>query len=236
MGHDQLEQRDQVLAFSVERFCRPSRPARCIKHWKIKLFIACAKTGEQVKNFIQSPIRLGVGLIDLVQNHHWLEAQRQGFRGHEFCLRHRAFGSIDQQNHAIDHRENPLNFAAEVRVTRRIHDIDTRAFILDGGTFREDRYTPLSLQVVGIHRSFSNSLIGAKRPGLLQQLINECRFSVVNVGDDRDITQVHRDRLRGQKGRDALPCPKCCAASRTIAPKSRVSVSPKKPETSQRQP
>ena len=40
----------------------------------------------------------------------------QGLGEHELGLRHRAFGGVDQQEHAVDHAEDALDLAAEVGV------------------------------------------------------------------------------------------------------------------------
>ena len=41
------------------------------------------------------------------------------------------FGGIDQQHHAIDHRQDALHLAAEIGMAGRVDDIDARAVPFD---------------------------------------------------------------------------------------------------------
>ena len=82
---------------------------------EIKLFVAGAKVGER-SNTRSGHCRVGGGLVDLVQHHDGLQPQRQRLGCHELGLRHRAFGGIDQQADAIDHRQDALDLAAEIGV------------------------------------------------------------------------------------------------------------------------
>src|SRR3546814_11842990 len=54
--------------------------------------------------------------IDLVDDDDRLEPERERLAGDELGLRHRALGGVDEQDHAIDHRQAAFHLAAEIGV------------------------------------------------------------------------------------------------------------------------
>jgi hypothetical protein len=68
----------------------------------------------------------------------------------------------------------------------------------DRGRLGEDRDAALALQVVRVHRAFGDALVLAERAGLLQQAVDQRGLAVVDVGDDRDVAQVHDENLNSQ--------------------------------------
>jgi len=80
-------------------------------------------------------------------------------------------------------------------VARRIDDIDPHRMVLgsplDRGAFGQDRDAALALQLARIEGAFGDLLIGAKRAALPQELIDERRLSMIDMRDDRDITDIH---------------------------------------------
>jgi hypothetical protein len=97
------------------------------------------------------------------------------------------FDRVDEQQHAVDHREHALHLAPEVRMTRRVDDVDVRAAVGDRAVLRQDRDAALALQVVRIHYPLDEVLVRGERARLPQQLVDERRLAVVDVGDDRDV-------------------------------------------------
>ena len=158
---------------------------------EIELIVAGVQIGEEVETLIQRAVGLGIGFVDLVQNHNGAQPQRQRLGGYEFGLRHRPFGGVHQQHHAIDHRQDAFNLAAEIGVAGRIDDIDPRAFPLDRGGLGQNGDPAFALQIVAVHRTFGHGLIFPERAGLLEQFVHQCGFAVIDVSDDRDIAQVH---------------------------------------------
>src|SRR3569833_2249562 len=70
---------------------------------------------------------------DLVDGDDRLQAELERLADHEFGLRHRAFGGIDQHDHAVDHRQNALDLAAEIGVAGSGDDVDLGVFPLHRG-------------------------------------------------------------------------------------------------------
>ncbi len=158
---------------------------------EFKLFVGRVKAGEKVETFVQCAVRLGVGLVDLVQHNDRTQAQLQRLGGHEFGLWHRAFSRVDQQDNTVDHRQDALHLAAKVGVAGGVDDVDACVVPDDRGRLGKDRDAALALQVVAVHRAFGCGLVFAIGAGLFQKLVNQRRFAVVNVSDDCDVTHVH---------------------------------------------
>jgi hypothetical protein len=81
--------------------------------------------------------------------------------------------------------------AAEIGVTGGIDDVDSGALPIHRGAFRQDGDAALALEIVGIHDALGNLLVGAERPRLPEQLVDQGGLAVVDMGDDGDITQLH---------------------------------------------
>ena len=125
--------------------------------------------------------------INLIDHHNRTQALGKGFAGDKSGLGHRAFNCIHQEQHAIDHREDPLHLTAKISMARGVDDVDVRAFVINCTVFGQDRNSALTLQVIGIHHPFSHLLMPGKRACLLKQFINQGGFAMIDVGDDGDI-------------------------------------------------
>jgi len=75
-------------------------------------------------------------------------------------------------------------------VAGRIDDVDARALPLDARALGEDGDAPLFFEIVGIHGPLFHALIVAECAGLAEQLVNEGRLAVIDVGDDRHVAQA----------------------------------------------
>src|SRR3546814_17611216 len=64
--------------------------------------------------------------IDLVDDDDRLEPERERLAGDELGLRHRALGGVDEQDHAIDHRQDAFHIAAEIGVAGGVDDVGPR--------------------------------------------------------------------------------------------------------------
>ena len=108
-------------------------------------------------------------------------------------MRHRAFDCVHQKQNAGNHFKHAFDFAAEIRVSRGVDNVDFHVVISDGGVFGENGYAPFSFQIAAVHNSFFNLLILAEGAALLQKFVNKSGFAVVDVGDDCNVTQVLSD-------------------------------------------
>ena len=133
-----------------------------------------------------------LGLVDLVDRHDGPQPDLEGLGQNELGLRHRAFGSVHKDNRAIDHRQDTLDFAAEIGVAWRIDDIDPRVLPVQRRDLGQNGDAALFFQIVGIHDAFIDALVVAEGAGLPQQDVDQRRFAMVNVGNDRNIAQAHK--------------------------------------------
>ena len=122
---------------------------------------------EQFLDLVDDLIDASVGSVDLVDDQNDWEAQFQGLAQHESGLGKRAFGCVDQQQHAVHHRERPLDLSAEIGVPRGVDDVHDSA---------------RSVWVV-----VGPLVEGA---GLAEHRVDEGGLSVIDVGDDRHIADV----------------------------------------------
>ena len=94
-------------------------------------------------------------------------------------------------------REDALDLAAEIGVAGRVDDVDARALPDDRGALGEDGDAALTLQVVRIHGALGDLLVLAEGAALLQQAVHQRGLAVVDVGDDRDVADVHKSLSEG---------------------------------------
>ena len=199
MRDDQLEKRRQIASRAVQLGDGPALAARGEQGREIELRLIGVEQGEQVENLVVDGFGPRVGAIDLVDHDNRLQPAAQGLADDKFGLRQGSLGGVDQHENAIDHAEDALDLAAEIGVARRIDDIDPHRMVLgsplDRGAFGQDRDAALALQLVRIEGAFGDLLIGAKRAALPQELIDERRLSMIDMRDDRDITDIHSNRF-----------------------------------------
>ena len=139
-------------------------------------------------------MRLAVGAVDLVDDDDRPQTGFERLAKDKPRLRHRAFGGVDEDDGTVGHTNDSLNLAAEIRVARRVDDVDVNDLVLtdvtDRAVFREDRDAALALDVVAVHHPLADVEVLGERPRLHEQLVDERRLAVVDVRDDRDVPEV----------------------------------------------
>ena len=184
------------------------RPAR-VEGREIELLVAGVEAEKELEHLVEHLGRARVGPVDLVDDDDRAKAERERLAGDELGLRHRPFGGIDEQDHAIDHREDALDLGAEIGVAGRIDDVDMGggAVMLpfDRSAFGEDGDPALLFEIVRIHRPLLHALIVAEGTGLAEQLVDKSRLAVIDVGDDRHVAKAHlRVTLKWEKCSEGL--------------------------------
>ena len=117
-----------------------------------------------------------------------MQIQLKSFFQNEFGLRHSAFESVNQKDNAVYHFQYTLNLAAEVSMSWGIDNVDFGVFVMNCDT-------TLSLNIVGVHDTFLNLLIGTENTALFQKLVYQSGFTMVNVGNDGYVTYIFAFRL-----------------------------------------
>ena len=113
----------------------------------------------------------------------------KAFCVHEARLRHGTVDRVDQQQHAIDHGEHALDFAAEIGVAGRVDDVDAVVAPGDRRVLGQNGDAALALQIIRVHDPLLQVLARVERAGLPQQLIDQCGLAVIDVRDDGDIAK-----------------------------------------------
>ena len=74
-------------------------------------------------------------------------------------------------------------------MARGVHNVDLYVAVLNGGVLGQDGDAPLPLQIVGVHHPVHHGLILAVDAGLLEHLVHQRGFSVVNVSNNGYVAQ-----------------------------------------------
>jgi len=128
--------------------------------------------------------------VDLVDDENHRQPRLERLAQHEPRLGQRPFARVDEQQHAVDHRQGALDLAAEIGVARRVDDVDLDSAPAHGRVFREDRDPLLALEVHRVEDALCDLLIRAKGAGLPQHGVHERCLPVIDVRDDRNVPNV----------------------------------------------
>ena len=155
---------------------------------------------EQLVDLVDHLRHTGVGAVDLVDDEDHREAGLERLAQHEPGLGQRPLGRVDEQQHAVDHRQAALDLAAEVGVAGRVDDVELRLAVVQRGVLGEDRDALLALEIHRVHHARGDLLAFAEGAGLPEHRVHERRLAVVDVGDDRDVADVISGAKHGPTG------------------------------------
>ena len=161
-----------------------------VLHGELKLLIGCAKVHHKVKRIVDNSLWTSAVAVNLVNNHHDRKTCINGVTQNKARLWHRTLSCIDQQKRTVSHLQNTLYLAAEVGVARGINNVNLDALVLNRDILCQNSNSALTLLIVGVQNSLLNLLILAECIGCFKHLVNHGGFTVVNVGDDSNISDV----------------------------------------------
>ena len=184
---DRLKQRHEIRALLVRRIGRRALAGRAEDRRRLELFVRRIQVEQQLEHLIDDLMHTCVGPVDLVDDDDDLVPQLQRLLQHKPCLRHRAFGCVDQQQNAVDHFQDALHLAGKVGVARRVDDVDLVILVVNRRILGENGDAALALEIAGVHHALHHSLIFTIHAALLQHLVDQRRLAMVNVGNDGDI-------------------------------------------------
>jgi hypothetical protein len=95
-----------------------------VENREVELVLVGVEIDEQIVDLVEDFLDPRVGPIDFVDNNNWRQPPLERLAQHEPRLRQRSFGGVDQQHHAVDHRQRALDFPAKVGVPGCIDDVD----------------------------------------------------------------------------------------------------------------
>ena len=165
-------------------------------HRAVQLLVGSTQVHQQLQNLVDDFRNAGVGAVDLVDRDDERQVLLQSLLQNKAGLGHAALGCIDQQQNAVDHLQNALDLAAEVRVARGVDDVDLNAVVLAGAVLGKDRDAALAFDIAGVHDALGDLLVRTESTGLLQHLVDQRRFAVVNVRNDCNVAEIFLNHIR----------------------------------------
>jgi len=187
---DGLEQRLQVGREVVRVSSGPALLGHRIDHGRLELVGVLRELEKQVVDLAQGSLGVGVLAVHLVDHDDDAQPDLERLAEDEARLRHGSFRGIDQQEAAVGHVQDPLDLASEVRMARRVDDVDGHVAVADGCVLGEDGDALLALEVVGVHDQRADVLVVSEGVALLEKRIDQRRLAVVDVRDDRHVADV----------------------------------------------
>jgi hypothetical protein len=143
--------------------------------------------------------------VDLVDDRQHLQAVVDGEVGVLDRLRLDALGGVDHQQHALAGAQRARDLVVEVDVTRGVDEVEEVRLAVVGLVVQAhgrglDRDAALALELQRVEHlvpllAFRHAL------GELQDAVGEGRLAVVDVGDDREVADLHRAH-RTRRSRD----------------------------------
>src|SRR6266566_2110630 len=146
-------------------------------------------------------MRARIFSVDLVDYNHRFQFVLHRLSKNETGLCLRSIVCIHNQQHAVHHFHDALDFAPEIRVARCVDDVDPITVPMESRVLRANRDSLLALEIHRVHHALLDLLIGAKGPRLPQQLIDQRSLAVIDVRNDRDITDFIHSRDVSSGGR-----------------------------------
>ena len=127
-GHvleQQVEQRAQVGALGALLERRPSRPSRSCRRSGTRSAPRRRRGRGTARRPRPRPRRCArPGRSTLFTHEHHRQPRLERLAQHEAGLGQRALGGVDEQHHAVDHRQPALDLAAEVGVAGRVDEVE----------------------------------------------------------------------------------------------------------------
>src|SRR5581483_7164192 len=202
---DGTKERPQIGRQLVRRRPGAALAGDGVEHRIRELLRIVRQLEEEIGDLLNDLGGTGILAVDLIDDHQRAQAELERQPKDEARLWQRPFGSVDEQQAAVGHREGALDLAAEVGVARRIDQIDLYLARLDGGILGEDGDPALALQLIGVHDQLAGGGGIAENLALLEQVVDERGLAVIDVRDHRDIAQLlaarkHRCWLGRGKG------------------------------------
>ena len=189
--HESIEERPQILVRAVRLDAADAVAGVRVQHRELQLGLRGIQVDEEVVDLVQDGLGPGVGPVDLVQHDDGRQARLERLAQHVAGLRQRALGSVHEQQHAVDHLEGALHLAPEIGMAGGVDDVDLEVAVVDRGVLRQDRDASLALEVARVEHALGDLLVGAERPALAEQAVDERRLAVVDVRDYGDVAYLH---------------------------------------------
>ena len=118
---------------------RPALAGHAVHGREVELVHGGVEVEEQLLDVVDDLGDAGVWAVDLVDHEDHRQLRLERLAQHEAGLREWALAGVDEQEDAVDHRQRPLDLAAEVGVAGGVDDVDR-----DGSVTRRRSGSPCS--------------------------------------------------------------------------------------------
>jgi len=95
---------------------------------EVELLVGGSHRGQQIEDLVHHGMRTLLGAIDLVHDDQRTQTVRERLADHEARLGHHPLDRVDEQQHRIHQAEHAFHFAAEIRVARRVDEVNPHPF------------------------------------------------------------------------------------------------------------
>ena len=162
----------------------------CVDHREIELLLRSIKIDEEIVDFVEDLLNARVGSVDFIDHDNSGKFGLERLHENVSRLRKRAFARVNQQENTVHHFQRALDLTAKVAVTRRVDDVDLDAVVPDSGSLRQNRDSPLALQLIGIHHALHQLFVGSENSALPQHRVHERRLAMINVSDNGYVSNL----------------------------------------------
>ena len=132
---DCFQQQSHVHLGTFHIFTSKSARAASVKHREEQVVLTSSKVNEEVNGLVVGVGRPSVFTVNLVNANNRLESILKSLLKYKSGLGHRPFVGVDDQQNAVNHAQNSLNFSTNVSVARGVHTIDLGVHVANGGDF-----------------------------------------------------------------------------------------------------
>ena len=192
---NRIKQRLQILPFIIHMEFGDAAPGGRINQRKIKLLIISIKLDEKFKNFPFHIRHTLVRTVNLIDDDDRFQVMLKSFTENILRLGHRAFMGVNKEQDTVHHVQDTFYFPAKIGMPGRIYDIDLHTIMHDRRILRQDCNSPFPFQRVGIHDAFRHLLIFPENMALLQHGIHKSGFTMIDMGDDRNVADIFSDHF-----------------------------------------
>ena len=147
--------------------------------------------------FFHHLVDAGIGAVGFIHHDDHRHLGRQCFTEYETSLRQGAFRGVDKQHHTVHHGQCTFHFPTEVCVAGGINDVDDQVLTVlanplaaDSSVFCQNGDAFFFLEVTRVHDAVDEFSVGIKGTGLAQHGVDKGGFSVVNVRDDGNVSEL----------------------------------------------
>ena len=186
----ELEERLQVVGESFRLEAGAALAGVRVDDRELDLALVGVEVEEELVDLVHDLLDPRVRPVDLVDDEDHRQPRLERLAQDEARLRQRPLARVDEQQHAVDHRQAALDLTAEVGMAGRVDDVDLRLAVVDGRVLGEDRDPLLALEVHRVQHALVDVLVGAEGAGLPEHRVDERRLAVVDVRDDRDVAEI----------------------------------------------